>query len=182
MVDEFVEKFTGALAEISGGDPTREDTFLGPLSSEAAAAGLAAQVDRAVEQGATVRLGGGRVEGPGAYFEPTVLTDVTPDMDVYSQELFGPVAVVYRVRDEDELVRVASDTPFGLGASIHTDDEARAVALADRIDAGMIFINEPGGTTAELPFGGVKRSGFGRELGRFALSEFVNEKLVRINR
>ncbi|CAG7845562.1 Succinate-semialdehyde dehydrogenase [NADP(+)] 1 [Pseudoclavibacter triregionum] len=180
LYDDFVEKFTARMAEIQGGDPTQQDTFMGPLSSEQAAKGLLEQVERAKAQGATIRLGGGRVEGPGAYFQPTVITDVTPEMDVFREELFGPVAVIYKAESVDEAVELANATPFGLGASIHSDDVEKAEALADRLDAGMVMINEAGGTSAELPFGGVKRSGFGRELGKYALSEFVNEKLVKV--
>ena len=180
LYDAFAEKFTAAMGAITGGDPLADETFLGPLSSRAALDTLDAQVQRAIAQGARVLVGGGPIAGPGAYYAPTVLADVTPDMDVYSEELFGPVAVLYRVHNDDEFVALANGTPFGLGSSIHTDDLDRAVALAERIEAGMVYINEPGGTSAELPFGGVKRSGFGRELGRRGLTAFVNEQLVRI--
>ncbi|SFS04088.1 succinate-semialdehyde dehydrogenase / glutarate-semialdehyde dehydrogenase [Agrococcus baldri] len=180
LYEQFSEKFTDAMRAISPADPAEQDTFLGPLSSEAAVEALDAQVRRAVEQGATVLTGGKRVDAPGAYYEPTVLADITPDMDVFGQELFGPVAVLHRVTDEEHLVELANGTPFGLGSSIHTDDEERALRLADRIEAGMVFINEPGGTAAELPFGGTKRSGFGRELGKRGLTAFVNEKLIRV--
>ena len=110
---------------------------------------------------------------------PTVLTGVTAEMDVFAQELFGPVAVVYRAADEDEAVALANATPFGLGASVHSDDADRALRVADRLDAGMVSINEAGGSSADRPFGGVKRSGFGRELGSYGITEFVNHKLVR---
>ena len=167
------------MGRVEPADPTRESTFLGPLSSRAARDTLERQVGRAVEQGATVRVGGRRADGPGYGYLPTVLTGVTPAMDAFTEELFGPVAVVYRAADEDDAVRLANATPFGLGASVHTDDPDRAARVADRLDAGMVGINESGGTAAELPFGGVKRSGFGRELGRFGLTEFVNHKLIR---
>lgn len=180
LYTSFAEQFTAAMGTILGADPTAADTFLGPLSSQAAVDVLDAQVQRAIEQGATVLTGGRRVPGPGAYYEPTVLADVTPDMDVFSQELFGPVAVLYRVADDSSIVDLANGTPFGLGASIHTDDIERALALSEQIEAGMVYVNEPGGTSAELPFGGVKRSGFGRELGKRGLSAFVNEQLVRV--
>lgn len=182
IYDEFVERFTERMRGIEGGDPTKEDTFMGPLSSEQAAQGLLEQVERAKAQGATIRLGGGRINGPGAYFQPTVITDVTPEMDVFREELFGPVAVIYKADSVDEAVELANATPFGLGASVHSDDVDAAAALADRLEAGMVHINEAGGSSAELPFGGVKRSGFGRELGKYALAEFVNEKLVRVKR
>lgn len=180
LYDAFAERFVAAMGAIAGADPMSAETFLGPLSSQAAVEGLDQQVQHALAQGATVLVGGKRVSGQGAFYEPTVLADVTPDMDVFSQELFGPVAVLYRVTGDDDIVELANGTPFGLGASIHTDNIERAVALSQRIEAGMVYVNEPGGTAAELPFGGVKRSGFGRELGKRGLSAFVNEQLVRV--
>jgi succinate-semialdehyde dehydrogenase/glutarate-semialdehyde dehydrogenase len=182
LYDEFLGALTAAMAAVQPGDPTNPQTFLGPLSSRSAADQLAAQVDAAVASGATVRTGGSRVEGPGAYYPPTVLTDVTPDMDAFHEELFGPVAVVHRVSSEDEAIALANSTPFGLGASVHTDDPERALRVADRLDAGMVYVNESGGTAAELPFGGIKRSGFGRELGKYGLEEFVNKKLIRVKK
>ncbi len=181
VYDEFLDKFTAALGAVQPGDPADRKTFLGPLSSQAAVDNLASQVDAAVAAGATVRTGGGKVDGPGAYYQPTVLTDVTPDMEVFHQELFGPVAVVHRVSSVDEAVALANDTPFGLGASVHTDDPDRALTVAGQIAAGMVYVNEPGGTAAELPFGGVKRSGIGRELGKYGMDEFVNKKLIRVS-
>ncbi|MHA7140411.1 NAD-dependent succinate-semialdehyde dehydrogenase [Arthrobacter sp. Sr33] len=179
IYDEFVEKFTRALSAIVPGDPTNPKTFLGPLSSQAAADNLAKQVESAVAEGAVVRTGGSKISEDSSFFQPTVLTDVTPDMAVFRQELFGPAAMVFSAATEEEAVRLANDTPFGLGASIHTDDVDKAHRVAEQIEAGMVYINEPGGTAAELPFGGVKRSGVGRELGRFGMDEFVNKKLVR---
>lgn len=179
LYEPFVEKFTTAMGRIEPGDPTLDSTFLGPLSSAAARDTLAAQVDRARTQGAMVRTGGRSAPGPGFGYLPTVLTGVTADMDAFTQELFGPVAVVYRAADEEEAVALANATPFGLGASVHSDDPDRALRVADRLDAGMVSINESGGSSAELPFGGVKRSGFGRELGSYGITEFVNHKLVR---
>jgi succinate-semialdehyde dehydrogenase/glutarate-semialdehyde dehydrogenase len=177
IYDEFVSQFTAAMASCTTGDPTTDVTY-GPLSSEQAARNLAAQVDDAVSKGATVRTGGHRVSGPGAFFEPSVLTDVTPDMRAFREELFGPVAVVYRVANADEAVALANDTPYGLGASVYTLDEALALDMADRIDTGMVWINTPEGGGAELPFGGTKRSGVGRELGPYGIEEFVNKKLM----
>jgi succinate-semialdehyde dehydrogenase/glutarate-semialdehyde dehydrogenase len=180
LYDEFVEKLSAEMGAVEPGDPTDPNTFLGPLSSRTAADNLAAQVDAAVAEGAVVRTGGGKLAEDSAFFRPTVLTDVTPDMAVYRQELFGPVATVFKVENEDEAVRLANDTPFGLGASVHTNDPDKAQRLVDRIEAGMVYVNEPGGTAAELPFGGIKRSGFGRELGKYGMEEFVNRKLIRI--
>ncbi|WP_378143707.1 NAD-dependent succinate-semialdehyde dehydrogenase [Cnuibacter sp. UC19_7] len=172
FADEFVSRFTA----IQPGDPTADDTELGPLSSSAATSRLASQLARAEEQGATVLARG---EVRGNFFPPAVLADVTPEMDAYHEEFFGPVAMLFRASDEDDAVRIANDTPFGLGSYVYTTDEAQAERIADRIDAGMVWINLVLGDAAELPFGGAKRSGFGRELGRFALDEFVNRKLIR---
>jgi succinate-semialdehyde dehydrogenase/glutarate-semialdehyde dehydrogenase len=179
LYDEFVEKFTAALGAVTPGDPADPTTFLGPLSSQAAADTLQAQLDSAVADGATVLLAGGKAAADSAYFAPAVLADVTPDMAVYRQELFGPVAMVFRAGSEAEAVAIANDTPFGLGASVHSGDPERAARVADQLTAGMVSINEAGGSAAELPFGGVKRSGVGRELGRYGMEEFVNRKLVR---
>jgi succinate-semialdehyde dehydrogenase / glutarate-semialdehyde dehydrogenase len=177
LYEPFLEKFTAALTAVKPGDPRERGTELGPLSSQVAAERLEDQVRRAVEQGATVVAGGQR---NGNYFEPTVLTDITPENDAYREELFGPVAQVYRVQSEDEAVALANDTPFGLGSYLMTNDPEQAERVADRIDAGMVYVNIVGADGAELPFGGTKRSGFGRELGRYGADEFVNKKLIRI--
>jgi succinate-semialdehyde dehydrogenase/glutarate-semialdehyde dehydrogenase len=175
--DAFVERFSDAFGPLPVGDPTDGDNRLGPLSSVAAAERLQDQVDRAIAQGATLVVGGKR---NGAFFEPTVLTGVTLDNDAYREEFFGPVAQVYRVESEEEAVRIANDTEFGLGSYLFTDDPDQALRVADRLEAGMVFINGTDLEAPELPFGGVKKSGFGRELGTFAFDEFVNKKLVRI--
>ncbi len=176
LYDAFLEKFTAALTAVAPADPTAEGTTVGPLSSALAAERLEEQVQRAVAQGAKLS-GGGR---EGNFFATGVLTGITPDNDAYHEELFGPVASVYRVSSEDEAVELANDTPFGLGSYVFTTDDEQALRVADRIDAGMVFVNAVGAEGAELPFGGVKRSGFGRELGRFGADEFVNKKLIRI--
>jgi succinate-semialdehyde dehydrogenase / glutarate-semialdehyde dehydrogenase len=178
LYEPFLEKFTAALTAVKQGDPRERGIECGPLSSEVAADRLEEQVTRAVEQGATVVAGGKR---NGNYFEPTVLTDITPENDIYREELFGPVAQVYRVRSEDEAIALANDTPFGLGSYVMTTDPAQAERVADQIDAGMVYVNIVGADAAELPFGGTKRSGFGRELGRYGADEFVNKKLIRIS-
>jgi succinate-semialdehyde dehydrogenase/glutarate-semialdehyde dehydrogenase len=180
LYDEFVESFTAEMAALTTGDPTDPGTSYGPLVSEQAVEGLVAQIDDAVAKGATVRTGGKRLDRPGAFLEATVLTDVTPDMRAFREELFGPVAVIYRVSDVDEAVRLANDTPFGLGAAIYTQDEALALDVANRIDTGMGWINEPEGGGADLPFGGTKRSGVGRELGPMGIDEFLNKKLIHL--
>ena len=178
LYEPFLEKFTAAMTASKVGDPRERGIDVGPLSSQVAADRLEDQVKRAVEQGATVVTGGKR---NGNYFEPTVLTDITPQNDVYREELFGPVAQVYRVQSEDEAIELANDTPFGLGSYVMATDPEQAARVADRIDAGMVYVNIVGADGAELPFGGTKRSGFGRELGRYGADEFVNKKLIHIS-
>jgi succinate-semialdehyde dehydrogenase / glutarate-semialdehyde dehydrogenase len=176
LYDEFLTKFTAAMAAAPVGDPLVEETVLGPLSSVAAAERLEDQVDRAVAQGATKVTGGSR---DGAYYPPTVLTDVTPEMDAYREEFFGPVGVVYRVPDEDAAVALANDTSYGLGSYVYSTDPEQAARVADRIEAGMVYVNIVLADSPELPFGGVKRSGTAREMGLLAADEFVNKKLIR---
>jgi succinate-semialdehyde dehydrogenase/glutarate-semialdehyde dehydrogenase len=180
LYDEFVEEFTASMAAWTTGDPTDEATKFGPLSSEAAASGLMAQVEDAIGKGAKVHTGGRRLDGPGAFVEATVLTDVTPEMRAYREELFGPVAVVYKVSDVDEAVTLANDTPYGLGGVVYHSDPAIAIDVANRLDTGMVWINAPEGGGPELPFGGTKRSGVGRELGPYGIDEFVNRKLIHV--
>jgi succinate-semialdehyde dehydrogenase / glutarate-semialdehyde dehydrogenase len=177
LYEPFLEKFTAALTAVEPGDPTSSDSEIGPLSSTAAADRLEDQVKRAIDQGANLVAGGGR---KGNFFEPTVLTDIDPDNDAYREELFGPVAQVYRVSSEEEAVKLANDTPFGLGSFLMTTDPEQAERVANQIDAGMVYVNIIGADGAELPFGGTKRSGFGRELGTYGADEFVNKKLIRI--
>jgi len=168
LYDDFAGRFTKKVMDIADG--------LAPLSSAAAAERLAEQVDRAVADGAQLVSAG---ERNGAFFPPAVLTGVSPASPSYREELFGPVATLYKVDSEDEAVQVANDTPFGLGSYVFTTDAEQAKRVADKLDAGMVFINAVGAEGVELPFGGVKRSGFGRELGRFGIDEFVNKKLIR---
>ena len=177
LYEPFLEKFTAKLAEIETGDPTSADTALGPLSSLKAAEGLDDQVKRAVEHGAKLVHGGKR---DGAFFSTTVLTEVTLDNPASKEEFFGPVAQVFRAADEDDAVRIANDTPFGLGSYLYTTDREQALRVADKIEAGMVYVNVVLADSPELPFGGVKRSGSGRELGRYGADEFVNKKLIRI--
>ena len=177
LYEEFLEKFTAGMAAAKVGDPFAEDTVLGPLSSLVAAERLQEQVDRAVEQGASLVTGGTR---DGAFFDATVLTDVTSDMDAYREEFFGPVGVVHRVADEDEAVALANDTSFGLGSYVFTTDSEQAQRIAEKIDAGMVYVNVVLADEAGLPFGGVKRSGTSRELGLPGADEFVNKKLIRV--
>jgi succinate-semialdehyde dehydrogenase/glutarate-semialdehyde dehydrogenase len=180
IYEPFVEGLKQAFSTFSPGDPSDPSTSLAPLSSEQAAQDLHAQIQDAVEKGATVVIGGGRPDHPGAFVEPTILTDVTPDMRAYHEELFGPAAVVYRVADEDEAVELANNSTYGLGAAVFSGDVERAKAVADRIEAGMVFVNQPSGSSPELPFGGVKRSGYGRELSELGMFEFANRKLTRV--
>ncbi len=176
LYDEFLEKFKAALTAAAPGDPASEDTAVGPLSSATAAERLEDQVRRAVEAGAEIVAGGKR---QGNFFEPTILTGIEPGAEASQEEFFGPVAQVYRVGSEEEAVELANQTPFGLGSYLMTTDAEQAERVADRIEAGMVYVNLVGADSPELPFGGFKRSGFGRELGRYGADEFVNKKLIR---
>jgi succinate-semialdehyde dehydrogenase / glutarate-semialdehyde dehydrogenase len=178
LYDEFVDQFTAVMSGLHPGDPTDPASDFGPLSSEGAAQRLMGQIDDAVEKGATLRTGGKRVDRAGAFVEATVLTDVTPEMRAYREELFGPAAVIYRVADAGEAVELANNSSFGLGGVVFSGDEARAQEVADLLDTGMVWINSPQGSMADLPFGGTKRSGVGRELGPYGIDEFVNKKLI----
>ncbi|PRH79431.1 succinate-semialdehyde dehydrogenase [Streptomyces solincola] len=180
--DAFAERYTEAVRAIVPGDPADPGTYMGPLSSQKALDTLDEQVQDAVGKGATVLAGGRRIDRPGAWYEPTVLAGITPDMRAYQEELFGPVALLFKAGDEDEAVAFANHSPYGLSASVQTDDAEQADRVARRLQTGMVFVGGPAGTAAELPFGGVKRSGFGRELGRFGMEEFANHKLVKLVR
>jgi succinate-semialdehyde dehydrogenase / glutarate-semialdehyde dehydrogenase len=180
LADKFLAKFRTALAALKPGDPMDEKTTLGPLSSEPALLQLVEQVKSAVSHGAKVHLGGKRIDRPGSFMEPTILTDVKPDNPAFRDEFFGPVAMFFRVKDEDEAVALANDSDFGLGGSVYTKDIARGKRVASRVDTGMMFINNIDWSDAELPFGGIKDSGYGRELGDMGIQEFVNRKLVRV--
>ncbi len=171
--EEFVDKFTQAMKKVQPADPMADGTLLGPLSSAAATSRLKEQLEHAASQGATVSVTG---ETSGNFFPPAVLTEVTPEMDAYHEEFFGPVAIIHKVSSEEEAVSLANDTPFGLGSYVHTTDQEQALRVADAIEAGMVWINLVLADAAELPFDGVKRSESGRELGRFAIEEFVNKK------
>ncbi len=177
LYDKFVEKFTAAVLATKVGNPTDPDTTIGPLSSLAAADRLSAQVDAAVAGGARFVSAGQR---SGAFFPPGVLTNMAPTNPSYNEELFGPVATIHRVTSEAEAIELANDTPFGLGSYVFTTDPDQAARVADAIQAGMVYVNIVGADSPELPFGGVKRSGSGRELGRWGADEFVNKKLIRI--
>jgi succinate-semialdehyde dehydrogenase/glutarate-semialdehyde dehydrogenase len=180
LADRFLDKFRTALAKLEPGDPMDEATTLGPLSTEGALVNLLDQVDRAVGDGATVVMGGKRVNRPGSFMQPTILANISPDSAAFREEFFGPVALFFRVKDEDAAVALANDSAFGLGGSVFTGDVARGKRVAGRIDTGMMFVNHPTWTTPDLPFGGGKDSGYGRELSSMGIQEFVNKKLVRV--
>ncbi|OZC44632.1 succinate-semialdehyde dehydrogenase [Rhodococcus sp. 14-2483-1-1] len=177
--DEFLDGFVSAAQSWSMGDPTDPATRLGPMSSIGGRDEIAEQVADAVSKGATVHLGGTVPDGDGAYYPATVLSGVTPDMRAYREELFGPVAVLHKVDSTDAAIDLANDSPFGLGSAVFTTDDSEAAYVADRLDVGMVGINTTIKSAPDMPFGGVKTSGIGRELGRFGLDEFANKKLVR---
>jgi succinate-semialdehyde dehydrogenase/glutarate-semialdehyde dehydrogenase len=177
--DTFLEAFLEQAQQWTLGDPHSSDTKLGPMASMGARADVTAQVDDAVARGATVHLGGAAPDRPGAFYPATVLTDVDPTMRAYREELFGPVAVLYRVDSAEHAVAIANDSPFGLGAAVFGRDEARIRGVVDQLEVGMVGINTTIKSSPDMPFGGVKSSGIGRELGRFGLEEFANKKLVR---
>ena len=179
IADKFLKKFQAALGALKAGDPLDEKTTLGPLSSEPALLQLLKQVEDAVAKGATVVMGGKRIDRPGSYMEPTILTDIKPDNPAFRDEFFGPVALFFRVKNEKEAIALANDSDFGLGGSVFTKDVARGKRVASRVETGMMFVNNISWSDAELPFGGIKDSGYGRELGDMGIHEFVNKKLVR---
>lgn len=181
VADAFFEKFTQAFREVKIGDPLDESTTLGPLSSSTARDTLVKQVEQAVSKGAKLHIGGKVVAGEGCFYQPTILSGITRDNPAYFEEFFGPVAQVYVVKDDEEVVKLANDSHYGLGGSVFSKDIARAKKLASRIETGMVYINSASDTSAELPFGGVKRSGYGRELSDLGIKEFVNQKLVVVS-
>ena len=178
LADAFLEKFQQALAALKPGDPMDAATTLAPLSSERALTNLLDQVQRAIAAGAILVAGGKRLNRKGAFMQPTILRNIKPDNPAYHEEFFGPVALFFRVKNEDEAIMLANDSLFGLGAAVFTQDEQRAKRAASRINSGMVFINRPTSSAPELPFGGVMNSGYGRELSSLGIHEFVNKKLV----
>ena len=174
----FLSAFRKQMSQFKLGDPMDEATTLAPLSTEEAAVNLLEKVQATINAGATVVLGGDRPDREGAYFNPTILTDITPDMPTFDQELFGPVASVYVVKDEAAAIVLANNSSYGLGGSVFTSDIERGRRVAEQIETGMVFINQPTKSQAELPFGGVKNSGYGRELSHLGILEFVNKKLI----
>lgn len=181
IADAFIPAFVGAMQSAPMGDPEDPSTLLGPLASRDALEGLSRQVEAAVSHGATVLTGGKRADRTGFFFEPTVLAEITKDNPAFYQEFFGPVALLFVVEDDDAAVALANDSNFGLGGTIYSADILRARAMASRIETGMVFINTPTTSRPELPFGGIKRSGYGRELGDVGIKEFVNRKLIVVS-
>jgi succinate-semialdehyde dehydrogenase/glutarate-semialdehyde dehydrogenase len=178
LYDRFVDGVNDAVEALRMGDPMDAATTLGPVSSESALDTLVDQIDRSVHAGARLRVGGQKV-GPGFYLEPAILEGIRPDNPAYREEFFGPAFLMFRVESEAEAISLANDSEFGLGCSIFSEDEHRARRVAEQIDVGMVTINHPGFTAPDLPFGGVKQSGYGRELGELGLQEFVNKKMIR---
>ena len=182
LADSFLEKFQSALGQFAPGDPMDKATNLAPLSSAQALENLLKQVNGAVSHGARLVMGGKRIDGlAGNFMQPTILCDVAPSNPAYKEEFFGPVAMFFRVKDEDAAIALANDSPFGLGGSVFTQDIERGKRVARQIDTGMVFINSGAASSPELPFGGVKNSGYGRELSGAGIQEFVNKKLIRVS-
>ncbi len=180
IADIFLEKVKNRFAVLKVGDPMDEQTDLAPLSSEKAVEDVLKQVNKAVSEGAVLVSGGHRINRPGAFMEPTILTGIKPGSAAYEEEIFGPVLMLYKVKDEQEAITLANATDFGLGGSVFSSNNERAVNVARQIDTGMVYINHVTGIAPELPFGGTKHSGYGREQSPAAIYEFVNAKLIRI--
>jgi len=181
IYDEFLHQFVERMRALKIGDPMDDTTELGPLATEQILQGVHEQVQKSIAAGAKLLTGGNRIHGPGFFYEPTVLVDVPKESPAYREEVFGPVASVFRVRDADEAVEAANDTTFGLGASAWTNDPAEQELFTSELETGMVFINAMVASDPRLPFGGVKRSGFGRELGPTGIREFVNTKTIWIS-
>lgn len=180
VFDDFLKRYTAGVAELRAGDPSDPATTLAPLSSQGAAAEVKEKIRQAVAHGATAVEVGPKVPGKGAFVQPTILTNVTPDNPAYYWEFFGPVSLLFRARDEADAVRIANDSPFGLGGSVFTADTKHGAEVAAQISTGMVFVNHPTMVKADLPFGGVRRSGYGRELIGLGIKEFVNHKLIDV--
>ena len=178
VADAFTEKFIAAAAELKLGAPNVEENYLGPMARYDLRDELHTQVEATLNEGATLRLGGEKISGKGNYYAATVLTGVTPEMTAFRQELFGPVATITIADDAEHALSLANDSDFGLSATIFSADEARAKALAARLECGGVFINGYSASDARVAFGGVKKSGFGRELSHFGLHEFCNVQTV----
>jgi len=180
IADTFLDRFRKELEKLVPGDPMEEKTTVGPLCTAGALNLVQSQIRGAIQGGAKVLMGGQRLGRPGYFLEPTILTDIKADNPAYYQEFFAPVALIFRVKNEEEAVKLANDSPYGLGGSIITKDIERGKRIARQIDTGMVFINRATWTAPDLPFGGVKNSGYGRELSDLGIGEFVNKKLIRV--
>jgi succinate-semialdehyde dehydrogenase/glutarate-semialdehyde dehydrogenase len=177
---QFASGFVEKMKALKVGDPLAPETEIGPLASEAILKGVDDQVQKSIGAGATLLAGGKRIDRPGFFYEPTVLADIPPESPAYREEIFGPVACLFRAADAAEAIRIANDSSFGLGASAWTNDPGEKELFARELEAGMVFINNMVASDPRLPFGGAKRSGFGRELGAEGIREFVNIKTVSI--
>ena len=180
VYDAFLQRYSEGVAALRMGDPFDPATTLAPLSSQAAADEIREKIQEAVKHGATATEVGPKVPSQGAFVQPTILTQVTPDNPAYYQEFFGPVSMLFRALDEEDAVRIANDSPFGLGGSVFSADRAHGLAVAKRISTGMVFVNHPTMAKADLPFGGVRRSGYGLELIGLGIKEFINHKLINV--
>ncbi|HJF13309.1 MAG TPA: NAD-dependent succinate-semialdehyde dehydrogenase [Enteractinococcus helveticum] len=183
IYDEFVAEMTTLAAALKPGDPTtNDDTTYAPLSSEKAATTLLQQLEQAKQAGATIHTGGQREDLPGFYIQPTVITDIPQGSDIYYEEFFGPVISIFRVESDEQALQLANDTQYGLGSAVFATDQTRAQAFAEQLNAGMVGANTSPEESAEVPFGGIKRSGYGRELGPIGMDEFVNKRLMTIKK
>lgn len=180
VYDEFLAKYREGVAALTTGDPLDPKTTLAPLSSASAVTDLKVIVDEAVANGATAEIVGAPVSTQGFFYQPTILTDISEDNPAFHKEFFGPVTQLYRAKDEADAIRIANDSPFGLGGSVFTSDEARGTRVAKKLDTGMVFINHPTGVKADIPFGGVKLSGYGHELIDLGFDEFLNIKVIDV--
>lgn len=180
VYDEYLRLYTDGVANLKAGDPADRSTTLAPLSSQGAAEEVKEKIRQAVAHGATATEVGPKVPEKGAFVQPTILTNVTPDNPAYYWEFFGPVTLLFRAKDEADAIRIANDSPFGLGGSVFTKDEKHGEAVARKISTGMVFVNQPTRVKADMPFGGVRNSGYGRELVHLGIKEFVNHKLINV--
>ena len=180
IYDQFLKRYTAGVAGLRAGDPFDPATRLAPLSSQGAVDGLKEMIRQAVAHGATATEVGPKVPNQGAFLQPTILTDVTDDNPARNWEFFGPVSLMFRAKNEDDAVRIANDSPFGLGGSVFTSDPKHGAEVATRISTGMVFVNHPTMAKADLPFGGIRHSGYGRELLGLGIKEFVNHKLIDV--
>jgi succinate-semialdehyde dehydrogenase/glutarate-semialdehyde dehydrogenase len=181
IYDEFLNQFVDRMRALKVGDPMDEATELGPLATERILQGVHDQVQKSIAAGAKLLTGGNRIHGPGFFYEPTVLADVPKESQAYREEVFGPVASIFRVRDANEAIELANDTAFGLAASAWTNNLEERRLFTSELETGMVFINAMVASDPRLPFGGVKRSGFGRELGAAGIREFTNTKTIWIS-